>query len=40
MCGISGFWKNSADSPEIMRKACAAMNATLHHRGPDDGGVD
>lgn len=36
MCGIAGFFNNSVQQPEVVLKM---MTATLHHRGPDDGGV-
>jgi asparagine synthase (glutamine-hydrolysing) len=40
MCGIAGLidWY-LATSADALRAAGEAMNATLHHRGPDDGGV-
>src|SRR5438128_3997066 len=39
MCGITGFWKQAAQSPETLSQCGHAMNETLRHRGPDDGGV-
>ncbi len=39
MCGITGFWRPSAESLDVMSRWGAAMNRALWHRGPDDGGV-
>jgi asparagine synthase (glutamine-hydrolysing) len=39
MCGITGFWKQPAESQESMIQCGHTMNETLRHRGPDDGGV-
>src|SRR6266511_995482 len=38
MCGIAGFWQQKAASTESLSEVAAKMNATLVHRGPDDGG--
>ncbi len=40
MCGIAGFVDHSGRfGPERIRQIAEAMNATIVHRGPDDGGV-
>ncbi|PYO51137.1 MAG: asparagine synthase (glutamine-hydrolyzing) [Gemmatimonadetes bacterium] len=39
MCGITGFWKHPGESMEVMTQWGDAMNDTLRHRGPDDGGL-
>src|SRR5689334_16062020 len=39
MCGLIGFWKAADTSRDAMLESCGAMNNSLHHRGPDDGGV-
>src|SRR5438094_8028383 len=39
MCGITGFWRASLDLEELMTRRGETMNNTLHHRGPDDGGL-
>ena len=39
MCGITGFWKQSAASEQVMTQWGDAMNRALRHRGPDDGGL-
>src|SRR3989441_4597417 len=39
MCGITGFWKQPGESERIMTQWGDAMNRTLWHRGPDDGGL-
>src|SRR5437773_7248981 len=39
MCGITGFWKSSGESEQLMTQWGEIMNCALHHRGPDDGGV-
>ena len=40
MCGIAGFWKNSADqSTGNLKKIVKGMSNTLLHRGPDDSGT-
>jgi asparagine synthase (glutamine-hydrolysing) len=40
MCGISGFLDLScASSADDLRSIALRMAATLHHRGPNDGGV-
>jgi len=39
MCGITGFWRQSAESLDVMTQWGAAMNRALWHRGPDDGGL-
>src|SRR5262245_14843024 len=40
MCGIAGLvdWR-AATSADGLRAAGVAMNETLRHRGPDDGGI-
>ena len=40
MCGISGFWRNSADQNiDWLKKTATNMANTLVHRGPDDSGT-
>jgi len=39
MCGITGFWREPAESAQVMTQWGDAMNRALQHRGPDDGGV-
>ena len=39
MCGITGFWKQPAESAQVMTQWGDAMNRALQHRGPDDGGL-
>ena len=40
MCGITGFWRKSADqSTDWLEETAATMAATLVHRGPDDKGT-
>lgn len=40
MCGITGFWDITARrSTEAIATIIQQMSATLHHRGPDDGGI-
>src|ERR1041385_7385955 len=40
MCGIAGFWdRRLRGSGEAADVAIARMTESLHHRGPDDGGV-
>ena len=39
MCGITGFWKQTAASAQVLTQCGDAMNHALRHRGPDDGGV-
>src|SRR2546428_13349205 len=39
MCGITGFWKRPGASAQTLTQWGEAMNGTLRHRGPDDGGV-
>lgn len=40
MCGITGFWNQTADaSPAELERLARRMAATLHHRGPDDAGA-
>jgi asparagine synthase (glutamine-hydrolysing) len=39
MCGFTGFWTTRAGPNQDMVKLGEVMNKTLHHRGPDDGGV-
>ena len=40
MCGIAGFWKQSADnSAESLKQIATDMSNTLIHRGPDDFGT-
>ena len=39
MCGITGFWKQPAESAQVMTQWGDAMNRALRHRGPDDGGL-
>ena len=38
MCGISGFI-HLANGGDVSRSRLLAMLKSLHHRGPDDGGV-
>jgi asparagine synthase (glutamine-hydrolysing) len=38
MCGIVGFWQATQQSEETLTRLGDAMNGTLRHRGPDDGG--
>lgn len=40
MCGLTGFLDFACQTDEALLRAIAtAMTGTLHHRGPDDGGV-
>ena len=40
MCGISGFWaQNRPQGLENARNILLAMNAQIHHRGPDEDGI-
>ena len=39
MCGIAGFWKQPGALEQVMTQWGDAMNNTLRHRGPDDGGL-
>ena len=39
MCGITGFWRQPGASEQVMTQWGDAMNRTLRHRGPDDGGL-
>ena len=40
MCGIAGFWDFAATTTaDELRRLTCAMSDSLHHRGPDDGGV-
>jgi len=40
MCGIAGFWKNSADqNSDWLSETASTMAKTLIHRGPDDSGT-
>ncbi|MFX0197079.1 MAG: asparagine synthase (glutamine-hydrolyzing) [Candidatus Hodarchaeota archaeon] len=39
MCGITGFWKQSAGEEEELSDQILKMTHTLHHRGPDDCGI-
>ena len=39
MCGITGFWRQSAESLDVLSQWGAAMNGALRHRGPDDAGL-
>ncbi len=40
MCGIAGFWERRLRAgAEAANTAIARMTESLHHRGPDDGGV-
>jgi asparagine synthase (glutamine-hydrolysing) len=39
MCGIAGFWKKPGDGQDVLCRQISAMNESLHHRGPDDGGT-
>jgi asparagine synthase (glutamine-hydrolysing) len=39
MCGIAGFWKQPGESKQVLTQWGDAMNNTLRHRGPDDGGL-
>lgn len=39
MCGIAGFWKTPGDGRDVLCEQISAMNESLHHRGPDDGGT-
>ena len=40
MCGIAGFWDfAAATTADELRRLTCAMSDSLHHRGPDDGGV-
>ena len=40
MCGIAGVWDLTAATPaDELRRLTLAMSDSLHHRGPDDGGV-
>jgi len=38
MCGITGFISPSLNQ-ENLKYICSAMTKTLHHRGPNDGGI-
>ncbi|MGH6989437.1 MAG: asparagine synthase (glutamine-hydrolyzing), partial [Stellaceae bacterium] len=39
MCGLTGFLDSGPAPRESRAATVAAMTQTLHHRGPDDGGV-
>jgi asparagine synthase (glutamine-hydrolysing) len=39
MCGIAGFWKQPGATEQALTQWGDAMNSTLRHRGPDDGGL-
>lgn len=40
MCGIAGFLHSTPhSSPDELKEVAQRMAASLHHRGPDDGGV-
>ena len=40
MCGIAGFWINSADkSRDWLEKTALTMANSMTHRGPDDSGI-
>jgi asparagine synthase (glutamine-hydrolysing) len=39
MCGIAGFWKQPGELEQALTQWGDAMNSTLRHRGPDDGGL-
>ena len=39
MCGIAGFLTLSSSTDDVLRQRGERMSATLHHRGPDDGGI-
>ncbi|MGZ8217018.1 asparagine synthase (glutamine-hydrolyzing) [Methylomagnum sp.] len=40
MCGFAGFLDRSENTPaDALSNIVGRMNETLHHRGPDDGGV-
>ncbi|MEX6505027.1 asparagine synthase (glutamine-hydrolyzing) [Jiella sp. M17.18] len=40
MCGIAGFLRASADTPEnVLRSTARAMGEAIRHRGPDGSGV-
>src|SRR5438876_1308138 len=39
MCGITGFWRQSAESLDVLSQWGAAVNGALRHRGPDDAGL-
>lgn len=40
MCGIAGYWSNSArEQAETLHRTGERMAAVMHHRGPDDSGV-
>ncbi len=40
MCGITGLWDfAAATSADELRRLTSVMSDSLHHRGPDDGGV-
>jgi asparagine synthase (glutamine-hydrolysing) len=39
MCGITGLWAVNGKSAGDLTSLAAAMADTMHHRGPDDGGV-
>jgi asparagine synthase (glutamine-hydrolysing) len=40
MCGIAGLWdRRRQTSAGALNAATARMTQTLHHRGPDDGGI-
>lgn len=38
MCGITGFWQQTAGEQECLICLAREMNGSLVHRGPDDGG--
>jgi asparagine synthase (glutamine-hydrolysing) len=39
MCGIAGFWRAPGKSEQTLTEWGDAMNRSLRHRGPDDGGL-
>src|SRR5665213_2511115 len=39
MCGITGYIDRRPATRETLEGIVAAMTASLHHRGPDDGGL-
>ena len=40
MCGITGFWDTTCQTPErVLNRLAQKMSSAILHRGPDDGGV-